>query len=1002
MPGINVRVEVLLCPHRSHLTTKAGSSWPRLAKAQVLLTDDKGDTVDLGETDDKGVTRLSGQLELGTYRVEVPGYDFEAKDLTLTRADANKQKEVRLVSRDDRWLVRLSFTEQPAGAELEGASVKITSSDGVFSETFTSDEEGNAYAYVPAGDLTLEFAPLILAYGPPLIASDTAVQKKVEPSEIVPVISIDYWPAIQISAEPTVKTSGGTVPLTGAYVTVEYRGSARFASSLETKSLDPGSDTVSFDYPFPGLYVVTVTPPPDYDGLPIKNGQAQRATRDLSPGEPWAVPAEFEVVATKEIKFLIKTPENRPLAADLQLQVIGPSNVKIPVTGTPPDFTTDLPSDGDLEIQLDPGAIPTIAPTLPGLGDIPLVMSAQGQNVVPPPGTNTIVLQYQHSITVQAVDERGRTVSGAMIDIFDEGQKGVGTVITGANGSYVLGLPRAGTFFLAPHQEGGGVGIRERVEVHSNAIAQVEVQTGTGRGAPGGEALIDLAAYPVLTEEITTTGVPAPSAGGPAARGPSGGYGQAVDQVIRDVLGWRPGGDVTGFQAALAGAFQLREVQGHTEWSWQQRGYAVQADLGALTGAQASIYARAKSALDQILPLLAGLTSLNPALYPPQDLEAIRIVVSTELQELVSELALEGGPRIQRVDELFGLLLGARRSDRNLNPDRVDGQLGTLRDRFGLTVDQVNTLDEERIITNFRVVVDQVLALNASWLTDRNLFSQVTAETSFGTVLILLSRSLEAVGESVDELTFALDSVFLDAAQRQVIELRFAHLSFNVPRLPLSAGGETPYRFGKEEPPILLSDLLDWVLRASRDEGRRIIQDAGKDGVVAFAPMLDKLRVLIHATRKLSHEGGPLPHGMRTPRVRRALKELADQLDEATDLARSVQRQEPPEISAAVEADLVGEVLRLQCPPAVASYEVCLVLLGRNFRDYATTALTAEGRPDLGEVRGKVKVAGPSLAFASFKDPRPDHLGITWLVSLTNSDGTHSNEVEALRPRHID
>ena len=73
---------------------------------------------------------------------------------------------------------------------------------------------------------------------------------------------------------------------------------------------------------------------------------------------------------------------------------------------------------------------------------------------------------------------------------------------------------------------------------------------------------------------------------------------------------------MAGFQAALTGAFQLREVEGHTQWAWQQRGYAVQADMGALTGAQASIYARARSALDQLLPLLAGLTSLNPALWP--------------------------------------------------------------------------------------------------------------------------------------------------------------------------------------------------------------------------------------------------------------------------------------------------------------------------------------------------------------------------------------------------
>ena len=115
------------------------------------------------------------------------------------------------------------------------------------------------------------------------------------------------------------------------------------------------------------------------------------------------------------------------------------------------------------------------------------------------------------------------------------------------------------------------------------------------------------------------------------------------------------------------------------------------------------------------------MTPINPALYPPQDLEAIRTVIATELQELVGELALEGGPRIQRVDQLFSLLLGDRVGSKNLNPDVVQGNLGILRDRFGLTIDQIDTVDEERIVTNFRIVVEQVLSLQASWSTDRGL-----------------------------------------------------------------------------------------------------------------------------------------------------------------------------------------------------------------------------------------------------------------------------------------
>ena len=95
-----------------------------------------------------------------------------------------------------------------------------------------------------------------------------------------------------------------------------------------------------------------------------------------------------------------------------------------------------------------------------------------------------------------------------------------------------------------------------------------------------------------------------------------------------------------------------------------------------------------------------------------------------------------------------------------------------MRDRFGLTVDEIDTVDEERIVTNFRIVVEQVLSLQASWSTDRGLLAPLDPRASFGTILIWLSRSLEAVCESVGDLTFALDSVFVDAAQRQVIELK--------------------------------------------------------------------------------------------------------------------------------------------------------------------------------------------------------------------------------------
>jgi hypothetical protein len=998
MPGIKIRAQVLLCPHQSHLTAGSpGPSWPRPVGMQVQLTPVGSGTtnpISLGETNDQGITALSPELEHDIYRVIVPG--FEAADLDLTSIATRKTLDITLAPNDDRWLMPLQLTEEPAGGPVVGASVQINSSGGAFKETFISNAHGYVYAAVPAGDGTINFESVPTPGGGSLIPSDPAVEYTAGTSSVVNVILVPYWPAIQISVKATVTMpDGSTASLTDTSVTVEYRGSPRVPSSMKIQSVG-SSGIVAFDSASPGVYAVTVFPPPSFSGLPIKNAQPQVTTKVLSSGDRLPVSAQFAVVDTEDAQFVVTTPQGQPLTSGFMLQIVGPDNtVDIVRSVTPANtsFTVTVPKDETLVFRFDPDD-PT---AVPKIGNIPLTMSASEQNVAGPPGTNTIELKYEYSITGQAVDEHGQAVPGAVVEILDQNQTHVDFVVADQQGSFYLGLETSGTYYVAQYPEGEQVGIRERVDVNSNCSTLVQVKRGTGGGGGGGtsgEALTDLSAYPLLTEEITTTGAPAPATGGPGVGGPGAGYGQAVDQVMRDVLGWRPTGDVAGFQAALAGAFQLREAEGHTEWSWQQRGYAVQADMGALTGAQASIYARAKSALDQILPLLTSLTPINPALYPPQDLEAIRTVVAAELQELVNELALEGGPRIQRVDELFRLLTGESRKSLNPDPNAVQGQLGTLRDRFGLTVAYVDTVDEERIVTNFRIVVEQVLTLQESWESDRRLLSVLDSSTSLGTILIWLSRGLEAVCESVDDLTFALDSVFVDAAQRQVIQLDFTGETVELPELPLRKGKKAQYPFKGKQPPILLSDLLDWVVRASRDEGPRIVQDAGKDGVLAFAPVLNELRILIHATRRFTHSprGATLPDGMRTPRVRRALEVLAGQLDEAADLAALVKRDGIPEITgSSVNFDSAGQM--------------AVTLTGNNFRRHSSVFLYAANREDIADMPARhVKFEGPTTILARFRTPRREDPGgrLNWQVVLTNEDGTTSDPVPITIPRQSD
>jgi hypothetical protein len=1018
---VSKRVQVLLPPHRSYLYSDQSQSWPRPAGVNVELVElSSGSeyTTPLGETNDKGVLDLSlgPELESGIYRLRLSDYGFEsvefesADDLPLTIV--GRTRELRLAPCGDRWLVLLQLTEEPAAAPVRAATVHITGTDaqtttGTASQTpgVTSTADGRIYATAPAGDdVTLQFDPVQTSADGRLIPVDASVSYTAPQSNVVSAVCIAYRPTVQIVVESTVTTPDGaqTAALIGSSVTVEYRGcSAEFPALSETRELEQGQQTVVFEYPFPGVYVVSVTPPAtvsltpqtSLSGLPIQNTSAQITKHAFSSGGQLPVSAIFEVTSPNEAVISVTTPQNQPLSSEFTLNIVSSldntvrKTLVVKATDTP--YTVQV-SDEPLVFQIDTGTTPSIKQST---GDIPLELAVPQQPVVP--GTNTIPLVYEHSITGQVVDEHGRALPGATIEIRDDTQAPYPVIVADEQGSFEVGLPAGGKYYLSQYPEAGQVGRREPVMVNSPAkhvlLRANAASPGAGAGATGREALTDLAAYPVLTEEISTTGPPAPATGAPAAGGPGAGYGQTVEQVMRDVLGWRPSGDVAGFQAALTGAFQLRQVEGHTEWSWQQRGYAVQADMGALTGAQASIYARAKSALDQMLPLLAGLTTLNPALYPPQDLEAIRTVITAELQELVNELALEGGPRIRRVDELLRMLTGESRKSRNPNPDAVQGQLGIMRDRFGLTVANVDTVDEERIVTNFRVVVEQVLTLQESWESDRKLLSVLDSNTSLGTILIWLSRGLEAACESVDDLTFALDSVFVDAAQRQVIQLNFSGLTVeHLPELPLWKGKTVPYSFPGKQAPILLSDLLDWVVRASRDEGPKIVQDAGKDGVLAFAPILNELRILIHATRQLTHsaQGATLPDGMRTPRVRRAVEVLAAQLDEAANLAALVKRDGPPEITG-VSPDPIPWNSKAQA--------TTITLTGTNFRRHCSVFLFAANREDVADIpsRGAPSVTGQSSAKATFKIPfLRDAAGrLDWQVVLTNEDGSSTEPV---------
>jgi hypothetical protein len=343
----------------------------------------------------------------------------------------------------------------------------------------------------------------------------------------------------------------------------------------------------------------------------------------------------------------------------------------------------------------------------------------------------------------------------------------------------------------------------------------------------------DAVIYPILTKEVNGYG----RRNGDSAGASGGGSITRMAQgAIRDLLGWRfRADDPKGFVAALSKAVDLRTVGGHVEWKWKTRPFMVQADLGEVTGAQASIYTRAKAAADQVLPLLDGLTPLRADANEDQT-DSMRAIVRSAWTELVNELGVVSGPRIQRVDGYFNQLLGS--SDPNncgvkeafSRPEKVKGNLGKLARRFGFERGGVLTVDEEQNFTNFLILVDYTTSLLQTWAAQKDfLLRNGSADKFLGTQLVRLSEELAVIVESVQEAYDAMDSVFFGQEERQVAVLTFDKT--------LDAQVE----------PITVAELLSWIEQFASVEAPQLIEDSGKDGVLTVSDTLEQFSDMLNA-----------------------------------------------------------------------------------------------------------------------------------------------------------
>jgi hypothetical protein len=629
-----------------------------------------------------------------------------------------------------------------------------------------------------------------------------------------------------------------------------------------------------------GNYTLSITPPTSYQGHAVElvDG-AQRMPVVLNAGSPTPLSLRFRR-ARGRVEGCVRGLGNQEGWEGIRLRLVpaqGGTTLRTSTTARGEFLFEDVPA-GHYHLELADAKIPF------GKGHWILAEGSPARQtvVVRPGGPVTappfLLAPDEHTLTVQVLDPDGKPMSHAAVEVLTEDGRHLHTVSTDEQGMRTIELEQAGNYQVRFQNDGS---LLTQVEVNKPVFLAMNARRVGGSSssfpssaAGSGEATLDIP-YPLLTESVSMAGSPWPSSGAPS----SADLGQTVQEALRSVLNWRSAGfngDAKGFVAALNQSFTLTQTQGHTEFTWTPRSYAaVQSGLGALTGAQASIYTRAKVALDQALPLLEGLYPLNPA-ADPQNVTAIRAIARSGLTELVNELGIEGGPRVLRTDDLFRQLSGYDNNAKLFDPDpeHVKGQLDQLATTFGLRRSQVNTIDEEQNLTNFLIVVDYVLSLQQSWLTQRSFFTRTrgSAPGSFepflGTQLVLVERSLAVIAESVREVYMAMDSVFLGREERQVVELRFPN-----------------------EPSLFVAELLGWIDQVASNEGPQLIKDGGKQGVISFQSTIDKLAGLANrALLKNQPADAPLPPGYRTARVQNALGELARHLQEASQLVGQIRQ----------------------------------------------------------------------------------------------------------------
>ena len=211
----------------------------------------------------------------------------------------------------------------------------------------------------------------------------------------------------------------------------------------------------------------------------------------------------------------------------------------------------------------------------------------------------------------------------------------------------------------------------------------------------------------------------------------------------------------------------------------------------------------------------------------PRDVNALKILIRSEFSELVGELALANGPRAERVEQIFSLLLD---------------QLAALQDG----------IEDEENLTRFRTLADCVASLYRSWNNLQQVFSTQTG---------IVMQQFKLVSDAVDEVRFTMEAVSIGPVERKGMVVSFG------------SRADDPQPFSVEE-------LLAWVHDFASTDAPAMIEESGgfalRSFVLPAAKRLCGMAALSTDPQNLAH----FAKRFNTSALQRAMKNLEARLDE--------------------------------------------------------------------------------------------------------------------------